>query len=168
MDPKIILVRPSLPENIGLSVRAVVNMGISDISVVNPVCELGDRVVVCASGAEKEASNILSHADIAQSLSDVSFVVASSARPRNESIPTCTPEELMKKVFEKSKSGIRTAIMFGNEQSGLSNDEIKFANAQVIIPTAEHSSLNLSQAVQVLAYQWRVELLNQTSIASRI
>ncbi len=155
---RFVLVETSRAGNVGSAARAMKTMGFSELVLVSPRDPdvLRDpEAVAFASGA----SDVLSGARIVASLDDAlagcNFSVALSARLREFSPPQFTPRDLAKKLVEESS--LRVALVFGNERFGLSNEQVTKCNALVTVPAnPEYSSLNLSQAVQVLAYECRM------------
>ncbi len=155
---RFVLVETSRAGNVGSAARAMKTMGFSELVLVSPRDPdvLRDpEAVAFASGA----SDVLSGARIVASLDDAlagcNFSVALSARLREFSPPQFTPRDLAKKLAEESS--LRVALVFGNERFGLSNEQVTKCNALVTVPAnPEYSSLNLSQAVQVLAYECRM------------
>lgn len=151
--PAIILSRPQLGENIGAAARAMANFGLSDLRLVAPRDGWPNKKATAMSA---DGSAILETARVfgtlGEALADLQFVFATTARDRGITKPVFTPAEAAKRM--RAKSGTRTGVLFGNERSGLDNEEISLANAVVTIPTAEFSSLNLGQAVLLTAYEW--------------
>ena len=152
---RIVLVEPRGPRNVGSTARAMHNFGLSDLAVVN-----GARVddpeasamAVTAGGILRAATT---DKDLSSALADATFVVATTAKRRYR-LPTLRPDEAAKRICEEASRG-RVAIMFGREDHGLDDAELRHAHATIAIETApECRALNLSQAVLLIAYElWR-------------
>jgi TrmH family RNA methyltransferase len=156
---RIVLVDTSHPGNIGASARAMKTMGLSDLVLVRPRTFPSDEATARASGA----ADILASARVVDSLdaalADCSFVVGASARERGVAWPTLDPRAAAEAVHMEAEAN-RVAILFGPEQSGLTNDDVARCHRLVRIPTsAEFGSLNLAMAVQVLCYELRMTWL---------
>lgn len=155
---KIILVRPSHSGNIGAAARAMKTMGLKDLALVNPSQFPDQQAIARAAGADDllQAANCYTSLDAA--IADCHYVYACSARQRHLSWPVCEPDVASEQVvlrFNKNPKD-KIAILFGHEQSGLTNAELSVCHAQIIIPSvAEYSSLNLAAAVQVICYALR-------------
>ena len=155
--PVIVLCEPQLGENIGMVARAMANFGLSDLRIVNPRDGWPNPK---ADAAAASATHIVAHAkvtaDLPAALADVTHVLATTARGRDMHKPVIGPEEAARHVLEHSAKGGRTAILFGRERSGLLNEEIARADAIVTYPVdPEHASLNIAQAVLLMAYEWQ-------------
>jgi len=155
---QIVLVNTSHPGNIGAAARAMKTMGINQLVLVNPKLFPHVEATARASGA----SNILKHARVVKSLDDAlqgtDLVIGTSARSRSFPWPTFTPRQCSEQLKNESQ-GSKVSILFGNEQSGLSNEELQRCNYHIIIPTvSEYSSLNLAAAVQVIVYELQESL----------
>lgn len=153
----IVLVNTSHPGNIGAAARAMKNMGLSQLVLVNPV----DFPSGVAVGRAVSAVDILENAKVVATLeeavADCSLVIGTSARSRKIPWPMVTPESCAEKTVVESGSS-KTAIVFGREDSGLNNEELQLCTFHVQIPTNPgYSSLNLAAAVMVICY----ELLKQ-------
>ena len=149
----IVLFRPRLPENIGAVARAACNMGLSRLLAVQPEDLDFERMAMMATGpAVRLLEEMAVYDDLAQALAPFQYVVGTTARlggVRNEYL---SPREMAAKLIDIS-AGNDVALLFGPENFGLTNTELPFCQALVHIPTAECSSLNLAQAVMVLAYE---------------
>jgi tRNA/rRNA methyltransferase len=149
----VVLFRPRLAENIGAAARAACNMGLSRLLVVNPQDLDPERMARMATGA---AAHILAgmevHEDLAQALAPFQYVVGTTARRGGVRQELLSPRELAARLVELSFRN-DVALLFGPENWGLTNEELAFCHALVTIPTAACPSLNLAQAVMVLAYE---------------
>lgn len=151
--PIIVLVRPQLGQNIGKTARAMLNFGLTELRLVNPRDgwpnpDAGPP----ASGADIVLEQTQLFPTVAEAVADCSMVYASTVRPRELMMPVLSPQAMAEAI---AVSASRTAILFGPERAGLETDEVALANAIVTIPVnPEFASLNLAQAVIVLAYEW--------------
>ena len=150
---KVVLVNTSHPGNIGASARAMKNMGLSNLALVQPK----DFPSGVAVGRAASAVDILESAEIFDSLeqavSDCALVICASARSRKIPWPMLTPEESAIKILKEVNAN-KVAIVFGREDAGLNNDELQLGHFHVQIPAEENcSSLNLAAAVLVICYE---------------
>ena len=139
--------------NIGAAARAMNNMCISQLALVDPQCPVAQIAYGRASGADHILDNRESPASLAEAIEGCELVIAASARRRSLAWPELTPSEMVEKMDEVSPQG-RAAIIFGREHSGLTNEEVQLCNYMVCIPTnPDFSSLNVASAVQVICYE---------------
>ncbi len=158
---RVVLVETSHPGNIGSSARAMKTMGLSELSLVRPRKFPHPEAVALASGAIDVLEQATVFDSLEEALSDCHLVIGSSARERNLQIPFLSPDNFANKIFEPSFSG-NTALVFGREHAGLTNEELYQCHYHINIPTnPKYSSLNLAQAVQVLSYELRVFWLKE-------
>ncbi|MGM0982651.1 MAG: tRNA (cytosine(32)/uridine(32)-2'-O)-methyltransferase TrmJ [Pseudomonadota bacterium] len=160
---RIVLIGTSHPGNIGGTARAMHNMGLSDLALVAPRCEpLTADTVSRASGADHIVHDARTVETLEQAVTDCTLVVGASARSRTLPWPMITPRALAERLpAELASSEARVALVFGREDSGLTNAELQRCHAHVNIPTnPDFSSLNLAAAVQVLAYECRLAWLD--------
>ena len=153
---KVVLVGTTHPGNIGAAARAIKNMGIFNLALVKPK-EFPSDIAIYRS---KAAKDILENAEIYETLKDAiagcKLIVGTSARARSVPWPVFNPRDAAEEMRKISKQG-NVAIVFGREDRGLTNDELGLCNFHVHIPSdPKYSSLNLSQAVQILAYEIRL------------
>ncbi|PWV81587.1 tRNA (cytosine(32)/uridine(32)-2'-O)-methyltransferase TrmJ [Halomonas sp. A11-A] len=159
---RIVLIGTSHPGNIGGTARAMHNMGLADLALVAPRCEpVTADSVSRASGADHLVNGARVVETLEQAVADCTLVVGASARSRTLPWPMITPRELGGRLpAELAGDGARVALVFGREDSGLTNAELQRCHAHVHIPTnPDFSSLNLAAAVQVLAYECRLAWL---------
>ena len=152
--PSIVLVRPQLPENIGMVARAMDNFGLENLILVNPR-EIWPNDIAIKSSANSK--NIVIKAKVFQSLnealSNFHFIIATSNRKRFLNKPYLNDMEQLFNQFPQDK---RTAFLFGPENSGLSNEDLLLADLIFNINTAKsNTSLNLSHAVLLISFNWR-------------
>jgi tRNA/rRNA methyltransferase len=156
--PAIVLVRPQLAENIGAAARAMLNCGLADLRLVRPRPHWPHpRAAAASAGADQVLATARLYDDVASAVADCTFVLATTARSRDQVKPGFDAREAAARARARLASGDRIAILFGPERTGLENDEIARANALVQVPlNPDFSSLNLAQAVLVIAYEWRL------------
>lgn len=153
---RIVLVRPQHPGNIGAAARAMKNMGLSQLILVAPRAFPADEAVARAAGADDilEAAQVVG--TVREAVADCTMVVATSARPRTIAWPCLTPKEAALALWEGAQAA-PVALLFGAERTGLTNEEIDFAQSLVQIPVdPRFPSLNLAAAVQILCYEIRL------------
>lgn len=163
---RIVLIGTSHPGNIGGVARAMHNMGLADLALVAPRCEVITQDSISrASGADHLLHQAVIHATLEDAVADCTLAVGASARSRTLPWPMISPRELAERMpSECHQEGARVALVFGREDSGLTNAELQRCHAHVHIPTnADFSSLNLAAAVQVLAYECRMAWLSQAT-----
>lgn len=167
---RFVLVETSRPGNIGAAARAVKNMGFSELVLVRPRfsdAAMQEEAVAFASGAQDvlQAARIVG--SIEEALIDCNYAAAVSARLREFSPPIVSPRGLATHLVEESS--LRAALVFGNERFGLPNEIVEKCNVLINIPTnPDYSSLNLAQAVQVLAYEARMAAVGETRMTTDI
>ena len=161
---KVVLVGTTHPGNIGATARAMKNMGILDLALVEPK-EFPSDVATFRSKAAKDILEKASvHISLEEAISECELVVGTSARGRTVPWPVLNPREAAEEMHKSSRNG-KVAIVFGREDRGLTNEELGLCNFHVHIPSdPEYSSLNLSQAVQILAYEIRLAYLQDQHI----
>lgn len=167
---RFVLVETSRPGNIGAAARAMKTMGFSELVLVNPRfadAALQDEAVAFASGAQDVLSGARIVGSIEEALIECNYAAAVTARLREFSPPVTAPRALAAHLAEDA--GLRAALVFGNERFGLPNEVVEKCNVLINIPAnPDYSSLNLAQAVQVLAYECRVAAVGDGQPASGI
>ena len=154
MHLSIVLVAPARPENIGAAARAMKTMGFTDLRIVDSTAHLEPAARWVAHGSGDILDNITTYSTLADALHDVSFTVATTARSRAKFHYYATPAELVPMLEEKSQWLENAALVFGREDSGLTNEELELADVLTGAPmVADYPSLNLGQAVMVYCYQ---------------
>ena len=155
-----VLVRTSHPGNIGSAARAIRTMGFSRLDLVRPHRYPDPEADALAAGAPGVLEAARVHESLPDALSGCTLALGMSARRRGVTLPELTPREAAAQAWQAACEGREVALVFGNEQSGLDNAELAHCHAMVRIPSvADYSSLNLAQAVQVLAYEMRLASL---------
>lgn len=154
--PAVILVEPQLPDNIGMVARAMANFGLDDLRLVAPRDGWpNEKARIAASGANYVIDDATAYPSLAESIGDLTYVVATTARQRPLKKPVLTPEEAIAALRERIARGERCGILFGRERNGLETSEVANADALVMIPVnSRFASLNLAQAVLLLGYAW--------------
>ena len=162
-----VLVRTSHPGNIGSAARAIRTMGFERMELVAPARFPDREANALAAGADEVLANAGIHAELVDSLAGSSLALGLSARRRGVTLPEISPREAAQQALAAVARGEQVALVFGNERTGLENDELARCHAMVRIPSVDDfSSLNLSQAVQVMAYELRVAMLGDAVPAS--
>ena len=156
---RIVLVNTSHPGNIGAAARAMKNMGLSRLTLIDPKHYPSLEAISRSVGALDILDNVTIAKDLNEAVSGCVWVAGTSARLRTIEWPILEPRECVQKSLENIEQG-DIAIVFGRENSGLTNDEMEKCNVLLHIPTnPEFSSLNLAAAVQVVCYEYRMALL---------
>ena len=155
---KIVLVDTTHPGNIGATARAMKTMGLEQLVLVSPKRFPSAECTARAAGAD----DILARAQVfsrpEEAVADCGLVFGTSARTRNIAWPEVTPEAAAAQVIDHPGDG--TAILFGRESSGLSNEQLEICHAMIRIPTnQDFSSLNIASAVQIICYEIRKQCL---------
>jgi tRNA/rRNA methyltransferase len=151
--PAIVLVRPQLGQNIGKAARAMLNFGLVDMRLVAPRDGWPNPSAgPAASGADIVLEKARLFDSVPEAIADCSTVFASTVRRRDLVMPVLRPEGMAERIIQSPE---RSAILFGAERSGLETEEVALANFIVTVPiNPEFGSLNLAQAVILLAYEW--------------
>jgi tRNA/rRNA methyltransferase len=151
-----ILHKPQLSENIGACARAIKNFNFKKLILINPKPIFpNDKILATSVGAKDIINQSKKYDTLEQSLSKIDIVIATSARFRNKNIKHINLEDLKKINFKK-----KIGFLFGSEASGLSNDEISYANYTLQIPTnPDFKSLNLSHSLIIIA-QYVASIIN--------
>ncbi|MEG3083884.1 TrmH family RNA methyltransferase [Sphingomonas sp. PB2P12] len=151
--PVIVLVRPQLGENIGKAARAMLNFGLTEMRLVSPRDGWPNPSAgPAASGADIVLQNAKVYDSVAAATADCAQVFATTVRKRGVTKPVVTPEQAATEVHAAPG---RSAILFGPERSGLETDDVAVARTIITVPiNPEFGSLNLAQAVILVAYEW--------------
>jgi tRNA/rRNA methyltransferase len=155
--PIVILVEPQMAENIGMVARAMANFGLSELRLVAPRNGWPKKGAhSAASGATHILEAAKLYPDVRAAIADLNFVFATTAREREQMKRVFAPEPAMVEAQARLAEGQGVGILFGRERTGLENDEVSLADAIVTFPVdPKFSSLNLAQAVLLVAYEWR-------------
>ena len=168
VTPVVILARPQMGENIGAAARAMMNCELSDLRLVKPRDGWPNPVAMpMAAGGSEIVANATVFNSLADATHDISFMVAASARRRDLPIKSVNPRVAASMLLAHcpdpseadvdTQKGLRPAMLFGPEASGLNNDEVVLADVLVTAPlNPAYPSLNLAQAVLLMAWEWRM------------
>lgn len=149
-----VLVRPAVPENVGAAARALKTMGFAKLRIVGSDVHREKAARILAHGSGDILEQAESFADLPAALADIDFSVGTSAKKRHERRYSLAPAELRAGIAAKAGLLRRVAIVFGCEESGLSNAELALCDTLSGIPLAvDYPSLNLAQAVMLYAYE---------------
>lgn len=153
LSPIIVLVRPQLGENIGKAARAMLNFGLTEMRLVSPRDGWPNPDAgPAASGADVVLEQAKVFDTVAEAVADCAHVYATTVRKRGVTKPVVDPAEAASAIW--SQEG-RSAILFGPERSGLENEDVALARTILTVPiNPEFGSLNLAQAVILVAYEW--------------
>ncbi|MCY3931834.1 MAG: RNA methyltransferase [Acidobacteria bacterium] len=155
--PVIVLVGPQMGENVGAAARAMLNCGLTELRLVSPRDGWpNERAQAMATGASRDVvDRARVFATTAAAVADLHRVYATTARRRDMLKPAIGPRELAAEVRERAARGQRSGVLFGPERAGLDNDDVALASHIVHIPLSPaYSSLNLAQAVLLVAWAW--------------
>jgi TrmH family RNA methyltransferase len=176
--PVVVLVRPQLADNIGACARAMGNGGLFELRLVAPRDGWPqERAWRNASGADRILDAATVHPTVADATADLHRVLATCPRPRHIVKPVLTARGAAAELRAIAARGLRSGILFGPERAGLDNDDMAQADALVRYPlNPGFMSLNLAQAVMILAYEWwsaadatppRTLMTNETRVATK-
>ena len=154
--PVIVLVEPQLGENIGAAARAMANFGLSRLRIVKPRQGWpSDKARMMATGAVRILDGAELYDTLADAIADCSFVLATTARAHDQAKPVIGAAEAAGEMAPRIAAGETVAVVFGRERNGLENDEVALADRIVTLPVnPAFASLNLAQAVVIVAYEW--------------
>ncbi len=154
--PIVILVEPQLGENIGAAARAMANFGLSRLRIVKPRDGWPNiHARRAASGADRILDEATLHDTAQAAIADCTFVLATTARAHDQAKPVIGAEEAVRQMAPRVAASESVALMFGRERYGLENHEVALADRIVTLPVnPAFASLNLAQAVAILAYEW--------------
>lgn len=156
----IVLVRPRVPENIGAAVRVACNFGISSIILVRDEMPERERMAKTATHNTAHLLDTMPRfTDLGDALKDFQQVVGTTARRGKQRFAERSPRQVVQWLGSRLPDN-KTAILFGPEDSGLANDELKYCQQVSAIPTDNFSSLNLAQAVAIHCYELHHELVH--------
>jgi tRNA/rRNA methyltransferase len=154
MKISFILVEPAVPENVGAAARAMKTMGFSDMRLVNPCDHLSDpaRWLAHASNDILEEASVF--ADFEEAVRDLDFIIGTSAKQRLVKEDYCPPRDLVPLIRSKGRTVQHLGIVFGREDSGLRNEELRRCDLVTSVPLqTTYPSLNLAQAIMLYAYE---------------
>jgi tRNA/rRNA methyltransferase len=156
LGPVVILVEPQLGDNIGATARAMANFGLSRLRLVKPRDGWPNpRAYVAASGADRILDEAVLYDTVEAAIADLTYVLATTARAHDQAKPVIGPEEAARVMAPRIAAGEAVGVIFGRERYGLENTEVALTDAIVTFPVnPAFASLNLAQAVLVIAYEW--------------
>jgi tRNA/rRNA methyltransferase len=156
LGPVVILVEPQLGDNIGTTARAMANFGLSRLRLVKPRDGWPNpRAYVAASGADRILDEAKLYDTVEAAIADCTYVLATTARAHDQAKPVIGPEEAARVMAPRIAAGEAVGVIFGRERYGLENTEVALTDAIVTFPVnPAFASLNLAQAVLVIAYEW--------------
>ncbi|MCY4542367.1 MAG: RNA methyltransferase [Rhodobacteraceae bacterium] len=151
--PTFVFVRPQLGENLGAAARAMLNFNLTRMRVVQPPEDwLGGAAVARASGAGRVLDEAEVHSDLESALRDFHHVYATSSRARELAKPVLESVDAMKAIHSQMRQGMRVAVLFGPERTGLTNRDLACANSIVeVAANPDYPSLNLAQCALLIA-----------------
>jgi tRNA/rRNA methyltransferase len=154
--PAIILVRPQLGENVGTAARAMLNFGLTDLRLVRPKCGWPNvKAVNAASGATAVLNRVRLFETVEAAAAGVHRLYATTARARDLPKPEVTAAQAAREARAAIAAGQGVGMLFGPERTGLTNDELIYADAVLrVAVNPDFFSLNLAQAVLLIAYEW--------------
>ncbi len=154
--PVVVLVGPQLGENIGAAARAMANFGLSRLRLVKPRQRWpNDKARMMAAGADRILDDAVLFDSLTAALADCSFVLATTARAHDQAKRVVGAAAAAREIAPRIDAGETVAIVFGRERNGLENDEVALADRIVTLPVnPAFASLNLAQAVVIVAYEW--------------
>ena len=154
--PIVVLVEPQLGENIGAAARAMANFGLSRLRLVKPLQGWpNEKARVMAAGADRILDSVALYDSLNDAIGDCSFVLATTARNHDQAKPVVSAEAAASEIAARVRAGESVAIIFGRERIGLENHEVALADRIVTLPVnPAFASLNLAQAVVIVAYEW--------------
>lgn len=152
--PVIILIKPQLGENIGMVTRAVWNCALPELRLVDPrEGWLNDHTLRASAGAEERVHHIKVFKTTREAIADLDYVFATTVRRRRMEKPIVTPKMAADYMTQHQEN--KVGVLFGRERFGLDNEDVGLANSILEIPlNPEYCSLNLAQAVLLVAYEW--------------
>lgn len=156
-SPAVILCEPQLGENIGTAARAMANFGLWDLRLVRPRDGWpNERAVAAASRADHVIERVRVFETLEEAIADLTLVLATTARSRDLQKEVIGPDEAATRMAAQVGAGKNVGLLFGREKWGLLNDEVALADAIVTLPVEPaFASLNIAQAVLLMAYEWR-------------
>jgi len=165
-DIRFVLVRTSHPGNIGAAARAIRTMGFTRLHLVAPHRYPHADATAMAAGADDVLGHVVITPTLVDAIADCTLVLGCTARQRAVPLEELEPRPAAARALDVAAQAGQVAIVFGNERTGLENDELMSCHASVHIPSAaDFPSLNLAQAVQVLAYELRIGALQRAPAA---
>ena len=155
-SPIVVLVRPQMAQNIGTTARAMANGGLFHLRIVAPRDGWPQpNAYAAASGADAILDHAQVFADIPSAIADCHRVLGTCPRPRHVIVPILDARAAAAELRAVNARDLRVAVLFGPERAGLESDDLAYCDTLVRYPlNPQHNSLNLAQAVMILAYEW--------------
>jgi len=162
MEVFFVLVEPAVPENIGAAARSLKTMGFTNLRLVKPTNHLANKARWLAHGSNDILKSAQVYSSFDESISDIDFIIGTSAKRRSVKADYYSPEKANEIVAKKNETIQKIAIVFGREESGLTNEELRKCDIVSSIPLNDpYPSINLAQSVMIFAY-----VFSSLSIAS--
>ncbi|RPH28778.1 MAG: tRNA/rRNA methyltransferase [Bacteroidales bacterium] len=153
MNISFILVEPAVPENVGAAARAIKTMGFTDFRLVNPCDYLNTKAKMLAHASHDILEDAKVYTSLAEAITDLDFIIATTAKQRWVKLDIIPSNKLLQFLLEKEDTISNIGIVFGREESGLTNEEISICSRVSTIPLASpYPSINLAQTVMIYAY----------------
>jgi len=153
IDIYFILVEPAVPENIGAAARAIKTMGFSSLRLVNPANHLADEARWLAHGSNDILENAQIFNSLKDAVKDIDWIIGTTAKKRKVNQDYYPADKLNELIRAKSSTIKSLAIVFGREESGLTNEELSLCHTVTNVPMkTSYPSLNLAQSVMIYAY----------------
>ena len=154
--PRVILVEPQLAENIGAAARAMLNCGLTELTLVNPrEAWPHPKAEAMAAGATELLENAKLFDSVEDAIAGLNRVYATTARPRGMTVRVTTPRQAAAELRSAWRAGEALGLLFGPERSGLTNEHVALADTVISVPlNPAYQSLNLAQAVLIVGYEW--------------
>ena len=153
MEIIFILTEPAVPENIGAAARAIKTMGFNELRLINTQKHLEKEAKWLAHGSNEIIENAIVYDNLNLALTDIDFAIATTAKKRSVKFDYYTPEQANSIIESKKESIKKIGIVFGREESGLTNEELSLCDIAVTIPLkAPYPSINLAQSVMIMSY----------------
>ena len=153
MQFSFILVEPAVPENVGAAARAIKTMGFTDLRLVNPCDYLDTKARMLAHASHDVLENAKVFSSLKDAITDLDFTIAATAKQRWVKLDVIPSNEILSFFKSKENTISKVGIVFGREESGLTNDEISLCSRASTIPlAASYPSINLAQSVMIFAY----------------
>jgi tRNA/rRNA methyltransferase len=156
-----VLVEPAVPANIGAAARAIKTMGFSKLRLVNPADHLAEEALWLAHGSNEILRSAQVYSSLADAIEDVDFAIGTTSKNRSSKQDYYIPEEAFKLIAAKSNALKVAGIVFGREESGLTNEELRLCDVASTVPLQNpYPSINLAQSVMIYAYVFSMMELN--------
>jgi tRNA/rRNA methyltransferase len=169
IDIHFILVEPAVPENIGAAARAMKTMGFSSLRLVNPADHLSEPAKWLAHASNDILENAKVYKSLKDAVQDIDWVIGTTAKKRKVNQDYYPANKLNEMIRAKASSIKSIAIVFGREESGLTNEELSLCHTVTSVPMkTKYPSLNLAQSVMIYAYTLSMLELDKNNNAEEI